>query len=403
MSFLGRGLPSLVGLCFLLACEPASRQQDFHIGVCTPTVAQCEDELRGAERLIGEYGSVARGGMIRHITYPDDFMSQQETLVSNLESLADDPRMKVVVASQAYPGVSEAFRRIRARRPDILLLAAVPHEDPLVIQNAADLVVDLDNIARGYTIPWAAKQLGAEALVHISFPRHMAYELLDRRRHIMEAACRDLGLRYGFETAPDPASDVGVAGAQQFILEKTPQWLRKYGANGERVCLFSTNDAQTEPLIKQVLASRNGVFVEADVPSPLQGFPAALGLDLMAERGDFHAIMRKIERKVVERGGQGRLGTWGCSAGFSLTAGLGELGRRVAAGQARLSNPRDLYDCLGKYSPGLTWTGNPYTDLATGVRARNQHMVFMDTYVFGRGALGTTQLVVPAKYRGILR
>lgn len=395
----------ILGLGLDLACDrdPSGHGEagraPFHIGVCTATVAQNEDELRGAEALIQAYGTVAKGGMIRHITYPDDFMSQQETVITNLVSLADDPRMKVVVASQALPGVAEAFRRIRARRPDILLLAGTPHEDPLVIQAASDLVVDLDNISRGYTIPWAARQMGAKALVHVSFPRHMSYETYARRRAIMEAACRDLGLRFGFETAPDPTSDVGVAGAQLFILEKTPQWLRKYGPHGEKVALFSTNDAQTEPLIKQVLASANGVFVEADLPSPLMGIPGAMGLDLSAERGDFAAILAKEERALVARGAGGRMGSWAASLGFCVTAGLGELGKRVVEGQARITSPEDLVACLAKYSRGGTWRCTPYVDLSTGVRARNELLVFMDTYVFGRGYLGTTDLAIPARYR----
>ena len=400
MSFTKIALPLLaLGLGLGLGCgRAAAGGARFHIGVCTGTVAQGEDDLRGAERLIQEYGTVARGGMIRHITYPDDFMSQQETLVTNLVSLADDPRMKVIVACQALPGVAEAFRRIRARRPDILLLAGIPHEDPLVIQQAADLVVDLDNVSRGYTIPWAAKQMGAKALVHVSFPRHMSYETLARRRAVMEAACRDLGLRYGFESAPDPTSDVGVAGAQQFILEKTPQWLGKYGPHGERVALFSTNDAQTEPLIRQVVASRNGVFVEADLPSPLLGYPGALGLDLSAQRGDFQAILAQEERVLVARGAGGRLGTWPRSLGFCLTAGLGELGRRVVEGQARPTRSEDLRTCLGTFSLGADWKVSPYLDLGTGIRARNELLVYMDTFVFGRGYLGTTRLAIPGRY-----
>jgi hypothetical protein len=235
------GTVLLSAVTLLISCVPlfaAKSKASFHIGVCTPTVAQSEDSLRGAEQLIKEYGSVSRGGMIRHITFPDDFMSQQETILTSLVSLADDPRMKVVVACEAIPGVAEGFRRIRARRPDILLLIGQPHEDPLVVQKAADLVVDPDNVSRGYTIPWAARQLGAKTFVHISFPRHMSYELLARRRAIMEAACKDLGMKFVFESAPDPTSDVGVAGAQQFILEKAPQWLKKYGPKGERVCLY---------------------------------------------------------------------------------------------------------------------------------------------------------------------
>ncbi len=373
----------------------------FHIGVCTETVTQAEDDLRGAEQLIKEYGSVANGGMVRHITYPDDFMSQQETVISNLVSLADDPLMKVVVTCNALPGVSEAYKRIRAKRPDIILLAALPAEDPLVIQKAADLAVDADFVSRGYTIPWAAKQLGAKTFVHISFPRHMSYESLGRRRAIMEQACKDLGIKFAFETAPDPTSDVGTAGAQQFILEKVPQWLKKYGPNGEKVAMFCTNDAHTEPLIKQLAASKNGIFVEPDSASPLMGFPGALGLDLTAEKGNFPAIMKKIEAAVVAKGAGGRLGTWAYSTGFTLTAGLGELGKRVVEGKAKLSSTKDIYDALGKYTPGAKWNGAYYTDMSTGVRSKNELLVYMDTYVFGRGYMGTTAQKIPEKYFSI--
>jgi hypothetical protein len=388
----------LPGLALLLSAGTANAAPAFHIGVCTETVTQAEDDLRGAEQLIKEYGSVNNGGMIRHITYPDDFMSQQETVISNLVSLADDPLMKVVVTCNALPGVAEAYKRIRAKRPDIILLAALPAEDPLVIQKAADLAIDADFVSRGYTIPWAAKQLGAKTFVHISFPRHMSYESLGRRRAIMEVACKDLGIKFAFETAPDPTSDVGTAGAQQFILEKVPQWLKKYGPNGEKVAFFCTNDAQTEPLVKQIAASKNGIFVEPDSASPLMGFPGALGIDLSAEKGNFPAIMKKIEKTLVAKGDSGRLGTWAWSTGYTLVAGMGELGKRVVEGKAKLTNTKDIYDALGKYTPGAKWNGAYYTDMSTGVRAKNELLVYMDTYVFGKGYIGTTAQKVPEKY-----
>jgi hypothetical protein len=388
----------LPALALLLAGGSLQAAAKFHIGVCTETVTQSEDDLRGAEQLIKEYGSVNNGGMVRHITYPDDFMSQQETVISNIVSLADDPLMKVVVTCNALPGVAEAYKRIRAKRPDIILLAALPAEDPLVIQKAADLAVDADFVSRGYTIPWVAKQLGAKTFVHISFPRHMSYESLGRRRAIMEQACKDLGIKFAFETAPDPTSDVGTAGAQQFILEKVPQWLKKYGPNGEKVAMFCTNDAQTEPLIKQLAASKNGIFVEPDSASPLMGFPGALGLDLSAEKGNFPAIMKKIESTLVAKGDSGRLGTWAYSTGFTLVAGLGELGKRVVEGKAKITNTKDIYAALGKYTPGAKWNGAYYTDMSTGVRATNELLVYMDTYVFGKGYMGATALKIPEKY-----
>jgi hypothetical protein len=370
----------------------------YHIGVVTGTVSQSEDDLRGAEQLIKEYKSVKDGGIIQHITYPDDFMSQQETYISSVVSLADDPQMKAIVVNQAIPGTTEAFKRVKAKRADILLLAGEPHEDPLVIESAADMAVNSDYVSRGYTIIWAAKQMGAQTFVHISFPRHMSYETLGRRRAIMEQACTDLGLKFAFETAPDPTSDVGVAGAQQFILEKVPQWLQKYGPANEKVAFFCTNDAHTEPLLKQLIASQNGLFVEADLPSPLMGYPGALGIDLTKEAGDFPAILKKVEQAVQDKGGAGRFGTWAYSYGFTVTAGLGEFAKNVIDGKAQKDNLADLFTAFGKYTPGAKWNGAMNIDMATGVKAKNHALIFMDTYVMGQGYLPTTQQKVDDKY-----
>jgi len=366
----------------------------FHIGVVTGTVSQSEDDLRGAEALIKAYGDVAKGGMIKHITYPDNFMSEMETTISQIVGLADDPKMKVIVVNQAIPGTTEAFRRVKEKRPDILLFAGEPHEDPNVIGSVASIAVNADNVARGYLIIAAAKKMGADTFVHISFPRHMSYELLSRRRAIMEAACKDLGLKFAFETAPDPTSDVGVAGAQQFILEKVPAWLAKYG---KKTAFFCTNDAQTEPLLKQV-AKLGGYFVEADLPSPLMGYPGALGIDLSKEQGNWPAILKKVEQAVIAAGGKARMGTWAYSYGYTTTAGLGEYGKRIVEKKAKLGDMKALMDSYAKYTPGAAWNGSNYTDVGTGVKKKNYFLVYQDTYVFGKGYLGMTKVTVPEKY-----
>jgi hypothetical protein len=371
----------------------------YRIGVVTGTVSQSEDDLRGAEELIKRYGKVSDGGLIQHVTYPDNFMDQQETTITQITTLADDPLIKAIIMNQAVPGCAEAFRRVREKRPDILLFAGEPHEDPLVIQGASDLAVSADFISRGYTIPWAAKQLGADTFVHISFPRHMSYESLGLRRQIFEAACNDLGIKFVFVTAPDPTSDVGVAGAQQYILEQTPAWIEQYGKN---TVFFCTNDAHTEPLLKQLFAY-GGLFVEADLPSPLMGYPGALGLDLAAEAGDFPAILKKVEEAVVAKGGAGKFGTWAYSYGFTVTAGLGEFAKRILDGKAQKDSQDDLYAALGEYTPGAKWSGGYYIDANTGTRAKNQLLVYMDTYVMGNPGkyLPTTEQTVPEKYYNI--
>jgi hypothetical protein len=376
---------------------PQAAQPAYHIGIMTGTVSQSDDDLRGAEELIRRYGAVADGGIIQHVTYPDNFMAQQETMITQFTTLADDPLMKAIIMNQGVPGTAEAFRRVKEKRPDILLLTAQPQEDPLIIQKVADLAINADFISRGYTIPWEAKELGCDTFVHISFPRHMSSQTLGLRRQIFEEACKDLGLKFVFVTAPDPTSDVGIAGAQQFILEQTPQWVAQYG---KKAAFFVTNDAHCEPLLRQLIRV-GGYFPEDSLPSPIKGYPGALGIDLTAEKGNFPAILKKVEQAVIDQGGSGRFGTWAYSYGYSCSVGLGEYAKAILDGKAKIDSMSDLFKALGDSTPGAKWNGIYYQDAATGVRARNQILVYMDTYIMGKGFMNATNVTIPEKYFNI--
>ena len=393
-------LLSLTTCCSLFASNVGTEQEttqdaSYHIGIVTGTVSQSEDDLRGAEELIKEYGDVSDGGMIQHVTYPDNFMQEMETTISQIVGLSDDPKMKAIVINQAIPGTVEAFRRVKDSRPDILLFAGAPAEDPPMISEVADLCVHTDKLSRGYLIIKSAKMLGANKFMHISFPRHLSYELTSRRREIMKQACADMDMEFIDMAAPDPVSDIGTAGAQQFILEKVPAWLEQYGKD---TAFYCTNDAHTEPLLKRI-AELGGIFVEADLPSPTMGYPGALGVSITdKEKGNWPAILAKVEKTVVEKGGAGRMGTWAYSFGFTNTAGLGEHAIRVIEGKSELLKFDDILKAYEKFTPGAGWNGSLYSD-SDGIERENYVLLYQDTYIFGdKKFLGMTKLEVPEKY-----
>ena len=80
----------------------AFAEADYHIGIVTGTVSQSEDTARGAETAIARYGAAEKGGKIVHITYPDNFMQEMETTISQIASLADDPKMKAVIMEKEF-------------------------------------------------------------------------------------------------------------------------------------------------------------------------------------------------------------------------------------------------------------------------------------------------------------
>lgn len=370
----------------------ASGTGDFHIGIVTGSVSQSEDDRRGAEAFQAMYGE----DMVKLAIYPDNFTEELETTIQTIVNLSDDPQMKAIIVNQSVPGTTEAFRKIKESRPDIICIAGEGHEDLPEIGSAADLVCNNDFVARGYLIIRTAHELGCDTFVHISFPRHMAYETMSRRVAVMKEACKEFGMEFVLETAPDPTSDVGVAGAQAYILEKVPEWVEKYGKNAAYFC---TNDAHTEPLLKQLM-EYGGYFIEADLPSPLMGYPGALGIDLTAEAGDFDKILAKVESTIVEKGGADHFGTWAYSYGYTTSAGLAQHALNVLNGESELDDIDDIAKAYQVFSPKAEWNGSNYTNVETGVKLDNVFLVYQDTYIMGDPGhfMGNATVEIPEKY-----
>lgn len=392
-------LLALIMAFSLVACGEKQGETDdntdtvpYKIGIVTGSVSQSEDDRRGAEAFQKEYGE----DMVQLAIYPDNFTEETETTIQSIVNLSADPLMKAIIVNQAVPGTTEAFRKIKETRPDIICIAGESHEDLPEIGSAADLVTNNDFVSRGYLIIRTAHELGCDTFVHISFPRHMSYETMSRRVAIMQAACEEFGMKFVLETAPDPTSDVGVSGAQAYILEQVPAWVEKYGQNAAYFC---TNDAHTEPLLKRLLEC-GGYFIEADLPSPLMGYPGALGIDLTKEAGDFEKILTKVESAIVEKGGADHFGTWAYSYGYTLSAGLALHAKNVLDGKSELKDMDDVAAALQVYSPKAAWNGASYTNATTGAKSENVFLIYQDTYIMGDPGhfMGNADVEIPEKY-----
>ncbi|HHX10915.1 MAG TPA: DUF3798 domain-containing protein [Firmicutes bacterium] len=311
----------------------------FKIGIVTGTVSQGEDEYRAGEQMKQRYGD-----RVIHVTYPDNFMAEQETTISQIAGLASDPDVKIIAICQAVPGTAAAIDKIRQTRDDIIIVAVSPHEDPAMMDKKADLALDVNNLARGAAIVRLANAMGATKLLHYSFPRHMSMELLAKRREQMEQECERLGMEFIFVTAPDPTGPDGIPGAQKFILEDVPRQVEQHGKD---IAVFSTNCGMQEPLITAALET-GAIFPEQCCPSPTHGYPGALGLDVSGIAGDMPKIVAAIEEKIVEKDGAGRFATWPVPINMALLRGGIELAILALEGKAELTNMDDLAEVLEK-------------------------------------------------------
>jgi len=188
----------------------------------------------------------------------------------------------------------------------MLFISGVAAEDPATISSKSDIVMLVDEISMGTSIPTKAAEMGAKTFIHYSFARHLSYATIAARRELMIEACEKLGIEFVDVTAPDPTGDAGVSGAQQFILEDVPRQIAQYGKD---TAFFSTNCAMQEPLIRSIL-EQGAIFPQQCCPSPYHGYPAALNIDVTGHEGDVQYMLDSIDAKLTEAGQQARMSTW---------------------------------------------------------------------------------------------
>ncbi|MBQ4609156.1 MAG: DUF3798 domain-containing protein [Clostridia bacterium] len=359
-------------LCLALACG-AVAEENWKIAILTGTTSQGEEEVRAAERAIATYGA----DHIIHDTYPDAFASETETTISKLVAFASDPDVKAVVMCQAVPGAKAGFDKIREMRPDILLVAGVPQEDPNVITAAADIVLYSDEPGQGDTIIETCANWGVEVFVHYSFPRHLAMETIAARKALFESNCEALGIQYVEATAPDPTGDAGTAGAQQFILEDVPLKMEEFA--GKKVAFFSTNCSMQEPLQTAILTQPNAYYPQPCCPSPYHAFPAALGLESLQVGGDDTDALKQIAAKLAEYDAVGRYSTWPTPVNMAIIDVACQYAKAYIDGEVGNNDAAKIASLFEVAAPGAVLAN--YTD-ANGTTYDNYYTILLGAVDF---------------------
>lgn len=298
----------VVALGCLLSAATVYAASDYKIGIVTPTLSASEDEFRGAVRVSDKYP-----GRIKHISLPENYQEEQETAITQILSLGADPDVKAIVICAGYSGILPAILKVKKKRPDMVVITAPIWDDPDMMAKYVDLCLDTDWVKRGITIPEKAKKMGAKTFIHYSFPTHMAKEVLAKRRDMMKQTCENLGIKFVHINTPDPKTGAGSAPMLQFLQEDIPRQIARYGKD---TCIFGTNCPMQDVIIAKALELKF-IMAEQCCPTPTQGFPAAMELEIKSEEaGDFDKINAMITQKSKEAGTTGRLSTWPVAVGY---------------------------------------------------------------------------------------
>lgn len=340
----------------------------YKIGVVTPPLSASEDEFRGAVRT-----GQKNPGMIKHISLPANFSEEQETAISQILSLGDDPEVKAIVICAGYSGILPAIQKIKAKRPEVIVITAPIWDDPDMMAKYVDLALDTDWLKRGVTIPTKAQKMGAKTFIHYSFPTHMAKEVLAKRRDLMKETCAKLGMQFVEILTPDPQAGAGRSAMLQFLQEDIPRQIAKYGKD---TAIFGTNCPMQDVIIAKALELKF-IMPEQCCPTPTQGYPAAMGLEISAEdAGNFDKINAMIREKAAAAGCTGRLSTWPVPVGYFFPEFSVEVAKLMIDGKLKELQVENLKPIAEKVA------GVPVEFARMKPEINNYYLIIIDSIIY---------------------
>ncbi|SCI70520.1 Protein of uncharacterised function (DUF3798) [uncultured Clostridium sp.] len=275
---------------------------NFKVGIVTPTLSISEDEFRAAQNMTKKYPDI-----VKHVTLPENFNTEIETAISQIVSLADDKDMKAIVVVSGQSGLLPALQQVKEKRPDIITVTAPIWDDPDMMSKYIDVNLDANWAKRGETIVKKAKEMGAKTFIHYSFPTHLSKESVAKRRDMMKETCEKEGLEFVEVMTPDPQTGQGPAPMQQFLREDIPRQIKKYGPDTN---IFGSNCPMYDVIIDEALKLKY-IVAEQCCPTPTQAYPTVLNLEINEEDSqNFDKMNKMISEKVKEAKMTGRLGGW---------------------------------------------------------------------------------------------
>jgi len=313
------------------------------IAIVTDSPSINDDNFHSSDHLVEKYGDEK----IIHVTWPEDFLAHQDKMIDTGSVLAADSEIEVLIINQALPGTNAAVDKFKETRDDVFIIHCTIHEAVEKATARANLIFQPNELDMGPAMVRQAKKQGAKVFVHYSFDRHMSQRILFGRYSLIKEACAAEGIELVTSTAIDPASEAGVAGARQFILEDVPKLVAKYG---EDTAFFCTNCTLQVPLIKAVVDS-HAIFPQPCCPSPFHGFPEALGIETGGAHSDLNYIINEASRIAAEKNMTDRLSTWPVSASMMFTNASAEYAIKWIKGLVPKTgiDDRVLENCMNAY------------------------------------------------------
>jgi hypothetical protein len=268
-----------------------------------------------------------------HMTWPHD--GSGRLITDLLRDVSEDPEVGALIVTNLPGGQRFISQALSDIRDEIFVVYTAPISfatpNDVAADIRADLIIGTDMRSFGENYVIQAKSMGADTIVHYSFPRHQAVPAFANRRDAMKATAERVGVDFIELEMLDPWNDLFFNLVPTYLVQDLPRQVRDFGAN---TAFFATDCIMQRPVISQVIAT-GAIFVSPCCPSPYHGYLESIGIEYeiptrpTSDADDFGMpiavlrplpeLLREIDEAADAAGVTGRISSWAVSDSMMWT------------------------------------------------------------------------------------
>ncbi|MBQ9861843.1 MAG: DUF3798 domain-containing protein [Clostridia bacterium] len=287
---------------------------EYKIAVITKPLSEDRETFENAQQLQKKHGE-----SIVSLTFPHNYATHPEQIVSTMTALADDPDVRVIIIPDVVDGTTVGIQKLRETRNDILIISGMNTENAAEIAPFSDLCLIEDKTATGTTIIEQAVAMKAKTFVYITCQSDLTNSAISAHEELLKEASSSAGISFVEAIAPDSLGAENIRDTQSWINENVPLYVDECGKN---TAFYATNEAMSIPLIRQVAAC-GAILPQLCNPSPYHGYPEAFDIDLAGHEADTSYLLHQIKSVIASYNNEGRMAAWSVSQNaIVLNAGV---------------------------------------------------------------------------------
>ena len=311
---------------------------------------------------------------ILHIAYENGVKTSMDLTKSSAAPVLENPRITLLIVGDGVKDKAHLIKLIKNERPDLLIFSL--QHSPTETPTLADITVIPDYAVQGYAIPLAAKEMGAKALIHLSFSPSDESTADKLRFEVEQATCKALGMPLIRESFADAVKE-NENGQHRIVSRKISDLIKKHGTGA---AFFCAEPPLSSNAVREI-AKYRGYFINGNLFSPLDPLKNALQLKNNDDYDETPAEIKNVEKSIIRTGNKGKEGSPLSSFDYVALQALVHFGELVLKKQASPSNATELQQSLEHVAPQSKWNVTPHSTK----RAEHVYLIHQDYYIFGKG------------------